>query len=197
MAEINYNDVAEYVLRRLDKELPPNLYYHGSWHTRDVLEAVEMLAKLEGVDGEELILLKSGALFHDIGFLEQYKDNESIGVRIAKETLPNFGYNREQIEVITGIILATRLPQSPTTKLEELICDADLDNLGREDFYIKTEQLRRELAEYGTLKSPRKWYESLILFLEQHKYFTKSARKLRQEGKEKHLKEIKELLGIR
>ena len=68
MAKINYNDVAKYVLRRLDKELPPNLYYHGPWHTRDVLEAVERLAKLEGVDGEELILLRLGLYFMILAF---------------------------------------------------------------------------------------------------------------------------------
>lgn len=76
------------------------------------------------------------------------------------------------------------------------MCDADLDNLGREDFYEKAELLGRESAIYGVPKSPRAWYEELLPFLESHQYFTKAARHLRQERKEQHMGEIKDLLGI-
>jgi len=196
MNKANYSAAEKYVFSRLERELPATLYFHGPSHTREILNTTERLADLESVSVEELFLLKTGALYHDIGFLEQYQNNESLGVRIAENSLSNFGYDLQQIEIVSGIILATRLPQNPRTKLEELMCDADLDNLGREDFYIKTEQLRREFAEYGISKTPREWYEDLIPFLEQHKYFTKSAKRLRQKQKERHLHEIRQLLGI-
>ncbi len=203
MTKPNYAAAKEYALGRLERELPLDLSFHGLPHTRDdVLPAIERYAKSEGIVGEELILLRTGALYHDTGFLVQYQNNEPIGARIARESLPNFGYSPQDIEVSSGIIMATEIRatgilQNPKTKLEEIMCDADLDNLGREDFYIKTELLRLELTKHGIQKTPREWYEGLIVFLEQHHYFTQSAIQLRQEGKERHLREIKELLGYK
>ena len=75
------------------------------------------------------------------------------------------------------------------------MCDADLDNFGREDFFIKTELLRLELAKQNIEISPRNWYKNTLKLLEGHNYFTDSAKKLRKKGKEKHIQEIKELLG--
>ncbi len=196
MTKPNYVAAEKYVFKRLERKLSPDIFFHGLPHTRDdVLPAIERYAKLEGISGEELILLKTGGLCHDMGFLEQYQNNEPIGVEIARKFLPKFGYSQQHIEVISGIIIATQLPQNPKTNLEEIMCDADLDNLGREDFYIKTELLRLELAKQGIQKTPKEWYEGLIVFLEQHHYFTQSAIQLRQERKERHLMEIKEFFG--
>ncbi|TKJ17133.1 phosphohydrolase [Candidatus Woesearchaeota archaeon B3_Woes] len=203
MIKPDYAAAEKYVFGRLERELSPDLFFHGLPHTRDdVLPAIERYARLEGVSGEKLILLKTGGLCHDMGFLEQYQNNEPIGVEIARKSLPNFGYSPQDIEVISGIIMATEIMatgilQNPKTKLEEIMCDADLDNLGREDFYIKTELLRLELAKHGIQKTPKEWYEGLIVFLERHHYFTQSARELRQEGKKRHIREIKELLGYK
>lgn len=196
MGRADYAATEEYVLSTLIRNLSPNLYFHGPHHTIDVLGSVGRLARSEDISPEDLLLLKTGALYHDTGFLEQYQNNEPIGARISQDSLPKFGYEPKEIEIVSGIIMSTQLPHDPKTKLEELMCDADLDNLGREDFYIKTEEMRRELTEYGTYNTPREWYEHLIPFLEEHNYFTKAAIDLRQSQKEKHLKEIKELLGI-
>ena len=118
-----------------------------------------------------------------------------IGLFKDKSPLRILGYTEKQIDVISRIILATQFPHTPKTNLEEIMCDADLDNLGREDFYEKSELLRRELGAQGVAKSPRQWYEGLLPFLEQHRYFTQAARQLRQERKEQYMREIKELLG--
>lgn len=184
------------VFRRLENELPDNLYYHVPSHTEDVYEKVQFIAKNEGVSKNDIELLKVAALFHDLGFIEQYNDNEIIGARMAVETLPAYGFTEEEINIIYDLIMATKMPHNPKNLLEEIICDADLDNLGREDFYIQTELLRLELAKNGVVISPRQWYaENLIKFFEMHHYFTKTAKELREPIKQKHLQEILELTG--
>ena len=190
-----YFGAEDFVFAILHVKLPPKLLYHGPAHTKDVLAAAERLAALEGVHGDDLLLLKTGALYHDIGYVVRYHFNEPDSVALAQRTLPSFGYTEKQIDVISRIILATQFPHTPKTNLEEIMCDADLDNLGREDFYEKSELLRRELGAQGVAKSPRQWYEGLLPFLEQHRYFTQAARQLRQERKEQYMREIKELLG--
>tara|TARA_R110002049_G_scaffold304001_2_gene498812 strand:+ start:6213 stop:10001 length:3789 start_codon:yes stop_codon:yes gene_type:complete len=193
-SNINYRNAEKYIVKRLDEELPKGLYYHGIHHTKDVCESVERLAIWEGIRGEELYLLKTAALFHDAGFIESYESNEPIGAQMAKEMLPNFGYTEEQIELIIRLIETTKVPHNPQSHLEELMCDADLDYLGRSDFYSKADTLKKELIKFGKLKEEKDWDFLQVKFLTMHKYFTKSAKERRDPEKQKRLVELKEVL---
>ena len=112
-------------------------------------------------------------------------------MRLAEEHLPNHGYSESQIKTIKELIYVTQIPHKPQNKLQEIICDADLDYLGRDDFHEIADKLRRELREHGKIDSDRKWDEMQVAFLTQHKYFTASAIKMRKEKKLQHLEEIK------
>ena len=157
----------------------------------DVCASTERIAKGEGIKGEELFLLKTAALYHDGGFVEEYLNNEPIGARMAKEALPVYGYSDKELETIERLILATSIPQQPKDLLEEIICDADLDYLGRDDFYPTSEGLMHEFIAYGVVKDSRSWDELQIKFLSAHKYFTKTSIETREANKQLRLKEIK------
>jgi len=192
----NFEQAKQYALQRLEHELSPNLFYHGIAHTRDdVVPAVEIFATMEGITGEALFLLLTAAWFHDLGFIEQAAHHELISTRFAAEVLPGFGYTTEQIEIIRWIIYATILPQDPKTILEQIMADADLDVLGREDFMLFNGNLRRELARAGKGYNDAEWYASQIKFLEGHTYFTQAARTLRNTGQAKNVAELKKKLA--
>lgn len=187
---INYAKAERFIHTMLAKKLPKNLHYHSIWHTKDVTAAAERIALMEGIEDEGLFLLKSAASYHDAGFVEKYENNEPIGIQLAHDHLPKFGYSYEQIKRIESLIYATIFPHNPTNHLEEILCDADLDYLGRDDFWEISDKLRRELKEHGKINSDRKWDEIQVAFFQKHKYFTKSSINLRQEKKDQHLKEI-------
>ncbi len=192
----NFEQAKQYALQRLEKELSPNLIYHGIGHTRDdVVPTVVTLANMEGIKGEALYLLLTAAWFHDLGFIEQPSHHEQISTRYATEVLPGFGYTVEQIEIIRWIIYATILPQDPKTPLEKIMADADLDVLGRDDFMLFNSNLRRELALAGRNYTDAEWYAGQIKFVEGHIYFTASARTLRDTGQAKNLAELKKKLA--
>ena len=190
MGSANFEIAYQYVAGRLTTELSPDLYYHGPHHTlHDVLPAAERLAALAHIsDDAMLLLLKTAALYHDIGFIEDYQKNEPIAARIAKETLPTFGYSSEQIRVIRGLILVTALPQQPHNLLEQIICDADLDSLGRTDFQETSLSLQKELAAHGMLIPASDWWERQMVFLQGHQYFTDAARSLRDAQKAENIR---------
>lgn len=183
------------ILKLLSEKLPEGLYYHGIHHTIDVTNSAEEIAREEGVEGEDLFLLKTAALFHDAGFVQEYVKNEKIGVTYAREVLPKYGYTERQIDIIDGIIMATEIPQNPKTHLEMIMCDADLDYLGREDFYEISESLKKELIAFGKIKSDRQWDEMQVPFLEKHQYFTETNKRRRQPNKIKRIEEIKKKLA--
>lgn len=192
---MDYNKVEEHIVVWLRERLPDDLYYHGIHHTLDVLDAAERYARLEGLSEEDRLLVKTAALYHDAGFVQDYFKNEPLGADIAAEQLPDFGYSDAQIEKIRGMILATTLPQTPKNYLEEILCDADLDYLGREDFYAIAHCLKREWGEYGMGKTLRQWYEQQVKFVQNHTYFTDSAKKLRDDKKALHVAQMYELLN--
>lgn len=188
---MEFQHAKKFILHRLKKELPKHLSYHSVEHIKDVFNACKKIASSEGIKGEDLKLLLTAALFHDAGFLVQQKEHETISCEIVREHLPEFGYTNAQIEKICGMIMATRIPQTPNNKLEEILADADLDYLGRDDFFTIGNKLFDELSVYGMLSSEDEWNNLQIKFLEKHHYFTDTAIRLRKEQKDRHLAQIK------
>lgn len=192
---MNYQNARQFILKKLEDELPDYLYYHSINHVLDVLSAAENLAGLEGIEGESLTLLKTAVLYHDCGFIKQSNDHEMIGCQIVREYLPAFNYSEEQIKIICDMIMATKIPQSPKNLLEQIICDADLDYLGRDDFWTIGSNLFKELEIYGILNDERDWNKLQLKFLEGHQYFTQSAIKLRKIKKDSHLEKIRNIVS--
>ena len=185
-SNIKYYKTEHHVLKILEKGLSDKLYYHSINHTKDVVKSVERIALLEGVTDEGLFLLKTAAILHDAGFIERYEHNEEIGARMATELLPKYGYTDQHIKTIVELIHVTEIPHRPINKMQEIICDADLDYLGREDFEEIADRLRIELREMGKIDSDKKWDEIQVKFLENHQYFTQTAIELRQKKKEEN-----------
>lgn len=192
----NYNQAIAYALERLENELSPKLTYHSLWHTKEeVLPACTRLANHVGLSEEDIRLLEVAAAFHDIGYTESYANHELTGVRIVAQTLPNFGFCSEDIERVIGMIIATRLPQSPRNLLEEILADADLDSLGRTDFFVRSEALRQEWANFGRETALAQWTENQLAFLNSHAYCTPAARMLRNEYKKRNIALLEERLN--
>ncbi|HNS11617.1 MAG TPA: HD domain-containing protein [Bacteroidia bacterium] len=189
-----YIKLKEHILGYLKARLPDNLYYHSYNHVIDVLGAAEFLAEKEGLSPITKELVKVAALFHDSGFTIEAREHEKLSCDIARELLPEFGYTLAEIELIAAMIMATKYPQSPTNLMEEIICDADLDYLGREDFFEIGGLLLTELNESGRFKTEKDWNHFQEKFISSHKYFTKTAQELREPKKLEHLKMIRESL---
>jgi uncharacterized protein len=192
---MEFQNAKKFILGKLKKELPAHLSYHSVDHIMDVYSAAKDIARQEGVKGEDLTLLLTAALFHDAGFLNGSVEHEKKSCDIARLYLPEYGYTPEQIEKICGMIMATKLPQTPHNLLEEIICDADLDYLGRDDFFTIGNKLFSELSMYGIIHNELEWDKLQVKFLEAHHYFTKTALSLRKEQKEKHLELLRSKLA--
>ena len=196
MASPDFEKARGYALARLSQELSPVFVYHSVWHTQsDVVPAAERLAMATGVESGARLLLLTAAWFHDIGCIVQRFDHEAIGVGITDAVLPGFGYSLEQVRAIQNMIMATRLPQSPRTLLEEILADADLDVLGRADFFERGIALRAEFAALGRPQSDADWYRDQLGFLQSHRYFTPVARQLRDPGKLKNIAQLTQMLA--
>lgn len=192
---MDYKGAITHILNRLEKELPEHLLYHGHHHTLDVMEATERIANHEGVDEEDLNVLLVAAAYHDSGFIYGPQEHEIAGCEIVRTTLPDFGFPTEVIERVCTMIMATKVPQSPTGTLSDILCDADLDYLGREDFLPIGENLFSELRHFGIVKDIKIWNRIQLGFLTEHFYHTSYGKKYRQPKKEEHMNEIRTIVN--
>jgi hypothetical protein len=191
---IQFTDIQELILDRLENELPRYLYYHNVKHTVDVVTEVELIGWAEGLDDEGILLLKTAALFHDAGHTISYDEHEFHGTELARNLLPGYGYSEEQVEKICNIIMATKLPPHPKDIYQEIICDADLDYLGRSDMIPVSNTLYKELSEQDKIGTLNDWNKLQLKFISAHTYFTKTARSLREVNKQKQIERIKKLI---
>lgn len=159
------------------------------------MPAAMLLAEMSGLNAEETNLLEIAAAFHDIGFLVRRQEHELISVDFTAQVLPGFGFTSDEISTIQRLIMATRLPNQVHTSLEGIMVDADLDTLGKNNFFIRSNDLRNELFAYDIKFTDEQWYIAQLKFLEEHKYFSRAAQTLRDAGKQKNITEMKRRLA--
>jgi uncharacterized protein len=193
---VNFAAARQFVLDTLQKGLDPALSYHGLHHTLDVERAAAEISVLEDLPSSDRWLVQTAALFHDAGFLWGHEEHEQRGCALARRHLPDFGYSPAQIAQVTSSILATSIPQQPRNLLEKILCDADLDYLGREDFFAIADTLFRELQHFGRISDRDAWNIIQIQFLDNHTYFTDTNKRRRETGKQFNLEVLKKSCKI-
>ncbi|MES2812771.1 MAG: HD domain-containing protein [Bacteroidota bacterium] len=187
----DWNSLFAFMQHCLQTKLPSYLVYHDWDHTAHVIEMAERIALSENATETEIILIKTAALFHDAGYLNGVnKGHEEESIVLAKEILPGYGYASVEIDLITGMIEATKVPQLPKNKLECILADADLEYLGTTTFKTRGDKLLEELRYFHPELNRESWDKIQIDFLENHYFHTSYCLKNRESLKQLHLKAL-------
>lgn len=189
MTESDFEDLRKVVLAEMDG-LSPHLTYHSKEHTIDVIRQAVRIAKAEGIGAQELLLLKIAALFHDTGFLKTYVNHEVKGCEFFLSKINGRNFSAEEKSQVQGLIMATKIPQQPQDHLQQIICDADLDYLGRSDFFEIGELLKKEFLYYNIVASDADWEKMQRNFLKTHRYHTSTSRALREPVKQENYAQL-------
>ena len=184
------SEMKDFVINLLKANVPKEYTYHSYEHTLYVLEKSIEIGRYEECGEKELELLGVAALWHDAGYTVTYNDHEEESCRLARKYLPEYGYSFGEIDIVCGMINATKIPQSPKNKLEEILADADLEYLGSETFLTKSDSLFYELRSRDSSLSKVKWNQVQISFLQKHHYFTKFCNENREKVKQSHLQDL-------
>ena len=166
--------------------------YHGIHHTQDVHQVTLFYIDYYGITGREAELLEIAAVGHDLGFIEGRKDHEKKGAKIVSALMSDYGYSKEDRSIVSNLIMSTTYPQNPSNFLEEILCDADLDYLGREDFDDISASLKEEWLHFNVIEPIEGEFDRIqIKFLKNHTFHTGFAKSKRSPAKLIHLEHLR------
>jgi predicted metal-dependent HD superfamily phosphohydrolase len=183
-------------VRHFFNEYPnASLLYHNLAHTEDVVNNALQIAAHYQLPDEDNFVIHTAAWFHDMGYLTGTPaEHEARSAQLANAFLTGQQVPDEVIQKIESCILSTRMPQSPKTLNEQIICDADLFNLGHESFREKSKTLRREKELLDHIEiTGNEWRSQTISLFHKHQYFTSYAQALLQKGKSANLLQLEEM----
>jgi len=187
-------DVEENILSKIENELPESISFHNLMHTVNVSTQVDLIGRAEGISDEEMIFVRTAALFHDSGFLDGPENYKQTSCFYAKDILPKYGYSNEQIKIVCELIMSTQMPVSPDNKLEKILCDANFAYLGRVDFIDIMKNQAKEMIYCNIVSSEKEWFKKQIGFVKDHEFYTATARVLRDVSKEEQGKKLEEII---
>lgn len=167
-------------------------YYHSYEHAIDVMQRAIYLSEQENLPVDEIEMMALAGLFHDTGFIVMYDKNEPIWAKIASNYLKSINYDKNKIKLIEQIILATDPDYTnPKNIYEKIIKDADMDNLWRDDFQKRSNDIKKELETVKKIKiKDPEWHHSLVDLLISHKFNTDVQRKERDKKKQENLNKM-------
>lgn len=179
----------------LKEKLPPVNIYHDLNHTKQVVKNTKEIASNCDLTEKEMELIILAAWFHDTGFIKKYDDHESESAKIAEDFLVKNNYDRKNISIIKECISKTNINFTPKTKLEKILCEADLLYLSKPNFIPQANLLRKEWENIGIKYSERSWLELNINFMKNRPLFTKYGIKKYSKQREINIKELERLLS--
>lgn len=184
----NWRSLKNRVFDDLTQGLAKNLTYHSVAHISMVLRDATFLGHKAGLNKTDMRLLRTAALLHDYGFVYNHKDHEARSCQEAEKILPLFGYTPEEMKIIFGMIMATKIPQTPKNILEEILCDADLFYLGSDYYFEIAHLFNQELKSLDILHSAAQWKKIQTTFLESHHFFQPFSHQYLEPKKQSILK---------
>jgi len=188
----SYPNICFEIIEQLKEKLPNYLSYHSVGHIIDVANVCNNYIEYYNIPQKMAELIRIAAICHDYGFIESPLDHEERGI-VAIQRLLTPILSNEEVEIINGMIRATKVPQEPKTFYEEILADADLDYLGRKDYDEISAKLFREYLHLSVVSNKIEWLDLQISFLENHKFHTDFAKKNREKLKSKKIKELKSI----
>ena len=85
------NEVKDYAIKVLSKQLPDSMTYHSINHTLDVVSSTEEIAAKQKLPEEDVEVVQIAAWFHDLGYTKGCEQHEKKGAEMAREFLQKNG----------------------------------------------------------------------------------------------------------
>jgi adenylate cyclase len=177
---LRLGDLEDKVFNDILSQLPEALHFHTLEYARKVYMQSFLLCRSEGIEQEDRLLVRSAALLQFTGLIHEYYNFENRSAVLCRETLPHFAYSESQIDQISNLILATKKPFHPNTRLEKILIDARMEFIGKPDYTDQMKLLFKELKEAGSKINGQQFKKQQQELLFGFEFYTLAAQRMRE-----------------
>lgn len=187
--------VSEYCTDLLTTSKCKELPFHNLQHTKEVVQNVKYLCAAMHISEQETEILVVAAWFQDTGFSKTYKSHEDESIVIPNRLLNKKEVNRDFIDKICNYIDVTKIPQYPTNKQAEVLCDANIFHISNSHFFYRKLLLRREWEVFCNHKATGfEWYKLNLEFSKSHHFRSVYGIKILEQGKQENINKVEQIL---
>ncbi|MEZ4918796.1 MAG: DUF5706 domain-containing protein [Saprospiraceae bacterium] len=184
------SETREYIEQYFNENMNPEYVFHDLEHTVQTVGAARAIGEGFELDDRDMSLLLLATWFHDTGYAQGPEGHEERSCDHAANYLKG-KISEADLQVIHGCIRATKVPQRPESLLQQIICDADLSQLGSNTYWDRNSKLRQEfILTRNMVVSDKEWVDFEIDFLAKHDYHTVVAKELYNKRKAKHIQQL-------
>src|SRR5260221_7176684 len=167
---------SDFVYQLFQETLPEWAVYHNYDHTVETVEAAEEIGQDSKLNKSELEIVALAAWFHDTGYTDGSAGHEERSAEIASKFLVEAGYPHERIVQVTDCIRATKRTETPKNRMQEVLVDAGIIDLGKKKFFKRSDVLRTEFElRSGKPMSDLEWLNNSIDYISKNSFRTKYA----------------------
>jgi predicted metal-dependent HD superfamily phosphohydrolase len=193
---MNYQElldqVQQHVLAFFKTHTDPKLVYHNQAHTERVVVSTVLIANHYQLNEKDFFIANTAAWFHDVGYYIDLKLHEEKGADEAEKFLKNKAIDEDIINNVRSCIMSTKLPQTPTNLIEQIVCDADLFHFGTDNFSTLNKLLRQEYEALKNIPIAKKdWHHETLELLENHQFHTDYCRLLLADKKNENIEKLR------
>lgn len=184
--------VREHATLHIQNNVSKEYVFHDLTHTQQVVEAVVEMAEEFHFNEAEIEMMQIAAWFHDMGYDKGQDAHEERSADYAEAFLAKHDYDAEKIAYIKSAILATKMPQSPRSVYDKVLCDADMSHLGKKIYWERSSKIRQEmLLTKGKTMTEEEWVDFELSFMLSQQYHTPIAEMLYDKRKAKNIKQLR------
>ncbi len=179
-----------YIQEFFKQNVPDKYVFHDYEHTAQCVAAAESIANGHQIGEPDQTLLLLATWLHDTGYGEGPENHEERSCQIATQYLQG-KISASELATVHGCIRASKVPQQPQNRLEQILCDADLSHLGLESYWERNSKFRHELAmTQGKIFDEAEWLDFELNFMLGHDYHTVVAQEMFNKRKAKHITQL-------
>jgi hypothetical protein len=177
---LRLGDLEEKVFNEMLQDLPESLHFHRLEYARKVYDQSFLLCRSEEIEQEDRLLVRTAALMLFTGLAQAYHNFENRSSVLCREILPDFAYSESQIDQISNLVMATKMPFNPNNRLETILIDARMEFIGRPDYTDQLKKLYQELKETGVKINGQQFKKQQLELLYKFEFYTLAAKRLRE-----------------
>jgi len=164
------NSLKTHISEKALKELPirwseRTRYYHNVNHLISIIENIQKNPNFNYLSVREKQALLLAAFFHDVIHDPKRNDNEDRSIEYFKQSY--IGGDPVMVELVTGLIEATKHRKRPVNNLKRIFWDAD--NAKFKAPYSEFLKIEKQLEKEYSFEPKNVYKEKRIKFLQQNK----------------------------